>query len=150
VVVKYRGTEIIRADVVFSEGKDLIPAAFDIPGDFETRRACNHVSPPVRIKGRSPDYPRRVGQWAFLGRILVQAKIGVDGKVEDAQAVRNPSYAIQPGPPGPLQSDDTRKAFIDVEKAFLDVVEKWTFEPAKCDEAPVVENILIPFETELH
>lgn len=149
VVLKTGSTTIIEANVEFTEGADLVPAVLKIPGNFEARRACDQVSPPVQIHGKTPDYPSRIGRFAFEGRMLVQATIGIDGKVQNAQAVRNPAYATQPGPPLPQVGDvDMTRAIMDAEKVFVGTVKQWRFEPAKCDGVPVVENILIPFKAE--
>jgi hypothetical protein len=146
VALKAGGTKIIEADVEFTEGTDLVPATFSIPSKFESRRACDLLSPPVRIQGKAPDYPDRVGEIRYVGGMLVQARIGVDGHVQDAQAIRNKAYATQPGPPLHPEPDNMTKAVMEVEQTFLYVVKHWIFEPAKCDGAPVVENILIPFK----
>jgi hypothetical protein len=146
VVLKTGTTKIVEADVKFTEGTDLAPAAFDIPSKFERRRACDQVSPPVRIQGRTPEYPHRVGEISYGAGMLVQARVGVDGRVQDAQAVRNRAYATQPGPPLPQAGDvDMTRALMDAEETFVGTVKQWTFEPAKCDGVPVVENILIHF-----
>ena len=148
IVVKCGDARIIEAEVGFTGGTDLVPATFSIPSNFESRRACDQVSPPKRIQGRVPDNPSGNGKVVFVGGMLVQARIGVDGKVQDAQGIWNPAYATQPGPAPPLAGKGMTKAVTDEQKPFVDAVKQWTFELATCDGVPIVENILIPFNAD--
>jgi hypothetical protein len=141
-VLKAKSTKIVEADIQFTEGSDLSAATFRIPGGFETRKACDQITPPLRIRGDAPTYPHRMNQIRYEGPVLVQARVGVDGLVQDAQVVRFPAYLGVSGLPPKQQNQD-------MDDALISTVRKWTFEPGKCDGAPMVQNILIPFKAEV-
>jgi hypothetical protein len=139
-ITKYR---FIDADVEFSSGSDLTPSSFRIPRNLEVRKACDTTSPPTRLNGELPNYPHRMNEWLFEGSVVVQARIGVDGRVQEAQ-IANQHSQVQ-GITGVTPGIDGR----DLDAAVLDAVRKWVFEPAKCDGAPMVENTLITFRAEI-
>ena len=133
----------IDADVEFSAGSDLTSSSFRIPANLEIKKACDKISPPMRLQGEPPSYPHRMNEWGFEGPVAVQARIGVDGRVQEAK-VANPHGGPQ-GLPGVTPGWDGR----DVDAAIVDAVRKWVFEPAKCDGVPMVENTLITFQAEI-
>jgi TonB family protein len=133
---------IIEADIEFTAGNDLNPAIFQIPSKLEIRKACDQISPPVRVEGEFPTYPHRMNELLFEGTVAVQVRIGVDGRVQEAQIV-NPRHIV--GLPGVAPALEGR----DVDNAVIEAVRKWVFEPAKCDGVPMVQNILIPFKAEV-
>lgn len=143
VVVNYKGHKIIDAVVEVTPGTDLGPSSFEIPKELETRRACNQTTPPVRIKGDPPHYPHRMNEFMFEGTVVVQARIGIDGHVQDAQ-VADLGFAPK-GPTGTYPAPEGR----EVTEVLTEEIRKWVFEPAKCDGLPTVQNILIPFKTEV-
>jgi hypothetical protein len=84
---------IIEADIEFTAGNDLNPAIFQIPSKLEIRKACDQISPPVRVQGEFPTYPHRMNALLFEGTVAVQARIGVDRRVQEARIV-NPRYIV--------------------------------------------------------
>ena len=139
-ITKYRS---IDAEIEFSAGSDLSSNSFRIPANLEIRKACDKISPPMRLQGDPPIYPHRMNEWLFEGSIAVQARIGVDGRVQEA-IVATPHGTPQ-GLPGLTPGLEGR----DVDSAIVDAVRRWVFEPAKCDGVPMVENTLITFQAEV-
>jgi hypothetical protein len=133
----------IVADVEFAAASDLNPDTFRIPGNLEIRKACDKTSPPMRLRGDLPSYPHRMNEWLFEGSVAVQARIGVDGRVQEAQ-IANPRQGPR-GFPGLTPSLDGQ----DVYSVILEAVRKWVFEPAKCDGLPMVDNTLITFRVDV-
>lgn len=140
-VMKLRGKPIIEASVLFTPGDDLKPATFLIPQGFEISRPCDQVSAPVRVKGDLPPFPHRINEFEFEGTVLIQARIGVDGSVQDVQIARSP-YSSTP-------STASYRGRRDVDSALEDAVRKWQFEPARCDGAPMVDNVVFPVTVEV-
>jgi len=135
-ITKYRSVD---AEVEFSAGSDLSSSSFRIPTNFEIRTACDKISPPMRLQGEPPVYPHRMNEWLFEGSIVVQARIGVDGRVQEARVAPHGKPQGLPGVTPALDGSD-------VDNAIVDAVRKWVFEPAKCDGVPMVENTLITFQ----
>jgi len=84
-----------------------------------------------------------MNEFLYEGTVLVQARIGVDGHVQDAEVAtlrpgRKPSYGDYPALQG-----------RDIDEAIKKAIQSWVFEPAKCDGLPIVKNILIPFKAEV-
>jgi|HubBroStandDraft_6_1064221.scaffolds.fasta_scaffold31875_4 hypothetical protein len=140
-IMKLRGKPIIEVSVEFTPGDDLKPPAFSIPQGFEISKPCNHTSAPVRIEGDLPPFPHRINEFEFEGTVLIQARIGVDGRVQDAQIARSP-YSSTP-------STSFFRGRRDVDSVLEDAVKKWQFEPARCDGAPMVDNVVFPVTVEV-
>lgn len=141
VVVKTGGRPIIEASVEFTPGEDLKPATFAMPQGFQVSKACDHTSSPVRIKGDLPSFPHRLNEFGYEGTVIVQARIGVDGRVQDVQVVNN-SFSSS-------QSPSAYRPRRDIEKVLEDAVRQWQFEPARCDGMPIVDNVAFPVLTEV-
>jgi hypothetical protein len=131
---------VIKADIELVAGDDLNPAVFQIPSNLEIRKACDKITPPVRAQGNLPRYPHRINEFLFEGTVAVQARIGVDGRVQEAR-IASPRRVLA----GVAPALEGR----DVENAVLEAVRGWVFEPARCDGIPMVENTLITFEAEI-
>ena len=139
-ITKHRS---IDAEVEFTSGSDLHPDTFRIPANLQIRRACDKTSSPRRVQGELPSYPHRLNEWLFEGSIAVQARIGVDGRVQEAQ------IASPHGKPLGLPGVNPGLEGRDVDNAVLEAVRKWVFEPARCDGVPMVDNTLITFRAEV-
>jgi len=120
-VVKELGNKIIEADVEFREAPGLSQPEFDIPSDMRVRKACEHFSQPIVTREQKPEYPRRIGAKTIKAEVVVQVKVGVQGKEEAAQI--------------------TETGGDDLDRAALEAVKKWEFEPAKCDGDPVEHKL---------
>ena len=70
------------------------------------------------------DYPAYPVDAAYVGTVVVQAKLNAEGKVEDLQAVR---------------------AFNPFTQLALDGIKDWRFQPARLDGVRVSANIVIAF-----
>ncbi len=118
--VRERGQEIITAEVEFREAPDLTPAMFHIPDGMNVRKACERITPPVRVRGEDPKYP--AGLLARpTGTVVVQAKVGMDGHV---------------GRDAVLQTVNP-----ELDKAAEEAVRGWVFDPATCDGQPMEQRI---------
>lgn len=122
-VVKDRGTKIIEADIEFQEAHDLPPNAFQIPSGMRTRKACDRFVEAVVTRREDPTYPMRIGRRNVGGDVVLEVKVGTDGKVEAAQI--------------------TQTGGEDLDVAAMDAVKKWAFESAKCDGEPVAHKISV-------
>lgn len=120
-VVKEHGDEIIEADIKFREAPEFAQKAFDIPADMRVRKACDDFTQPIAIKQEKPEYPRRIGARTVKAEVVVEVKVGVQGKVEAAQV--------------------TETGGDDLDRAALEAVKKWEFEPAKCNGDPVSHKL---------
>ena len=116
-VVKELGNRIIEADIEFREAPEFAQQPFEIPSDMRVRKACEHFTQPIVTKEEKPEYPRRIRVKTIKAGVVVQVKVGVQGKVEAAQI--------------------TETGGDDLDRAALDAVKKWEFEPARCDGDPV-------------
>ena len=119
-VVKEHGSKIIEADIEFRDAPDLSPKEFEIPSDMRLRKACEHFTQPILTKEENPVYPRRMGTRPVTAEVVVEVRVGVEGKVEAAQI--------------------TETGGSDLDRAALDSVKKWEFESAKCDGDPVSQK----------
>jgi TonB family protein len=120
-VVRELGNKIIEADIEFREAPEFSHQAFEIPSDMRVRKACEHFTQPIVTREQKPEYPRRIGVRTIKAEVVVQVKVGVQGKVDAAQI--------------------TETGGDDLDRAALDAVKKWEFEPAKCDGDPVSHKL---------
>lgn len=123
VTVKEHGNKIIQAEIEFQAASDLSPSAFEIPSDMRTRKACEHLTRPIVIKRVEPEYPKRIGVRSLDADVVIEVKVSVEGKVDEAQI--------------------TETGGSDLDRAALDAVKKWVFEPAKCDGEPVSNKVTV-------
>ena len=122
-VVKERGTKIIEADIEFQEAHQLPPNAFQIASVMRIRKACDHFVQAVVTRRDDPVYPMRIGRRSVGGDVVLEVKVGIEGKVEAAQV--------------------TETGGNDLDVAAMDAIKKWAFEPAKCDGEPVAHKISV-------
>jgi TonB family protein len=120
-VVKEHGNKIIQAEVEFQDAPGLSGKTFDIPSDMRIRKACEHFTPPIVTKGEDPVYPKRIGVRTIRAEVVVELKVSEKGNVVAAQI--------------------TETGGSDLDRAALDAVKGWEFEPAKCDGEPLERNV---------
>ena len=91
-----------------------------MPSDMRLRKACEHFTGPLVTKQESPIYPKHAGTGSVNAVVVVEVRVGVEGKVEAAQIA------------------ETGGSVLDL--AALNAVKRWEFEPAKCDGDPVPDK----------
>lgn len=79
-------------------------------------RAGGHLQQARLISSKAPEYPLMAKQAHVQGVVVVSAIIGADGKVKSAQAISGPPM---------------------LEKAAVDAVRQWIYQPTKLDGSPV-------------
>lgn len=84
---------------------------------------------PVPIPGQTPapNYPRRALRSGVEGTVLVRVDVGPDGV---------------PTSVGISRSSRSR----DLDRAAIDAVERWRFQPAMVDGRPTVGTVVVPIE----
>jgi len=92
-----------------------------VPQDDEADRT-------IVIARENPLYPEMAKQRLISGRVEVRFRIGPDGAVYDAQSVKGPPILA---------------------RAAIEVVEAWSFEPAKRNGTPIVSQAVANFEFDL-
>jgi TonB family protein len=120
-VVKEHGNKIIQAEVEFQDAPGLSGKTFDIPSDMRIRKACERFTSPIVTKREDPVYPKRIGVRTIRAEVVVELKVSEKGKVVAAQI--------------------TETGGSDLDRAALDAVKNWEFEPAKCDGEPLERNV---------
>jgi len=78
-----------------------------------------------------PIYPEEARKKGIQGNIHVQILVGKDGSVKEATIMKNETGSK------------------DLEKAALDAVYKWKFDPAKHEGKPVEVNVIVPIKFKL-
>jgi periplasmic protein TonB len=81
------------------------------------------IEPPVKIKDVKPIYPQEALASRLRGTVVIEATIGIDGKVHDARVVRS---------------------IAGLDQAALDAVRQWVFEPARLNGVPVAVIMSVP------
>lgn len=119
-VVKEHGNKIIEAEIEFRDAPDVSPRKFEMPSDMRLHKACEHFSEPIVTKQESPIHPRHAWTLRVNAVVVVEVRVGVEGKVDAAQIIETGGS--------------------DLDLAALDAVKKWEFEPAKCDGDPVSDK----------
>lgn len=100
------------------------PAAPEPPPAMATDRA------PVLVSSPSPRYPAQAWRRRESGTVLVRVDIGPDGV-----------------PTSTSLAQSSRSRSLD--KAALDAVRRWRFEPAMAGGRPVVASVVVPIEFNL-
>jgi protein TonB len=102
------------------EGRAGIAAA---PGPY---RVGQGIAPPQKIKHVAPIYPAGALSSRALGTVLIEAVVGVDGKVHDAKVVHS---------------------IPSLDQAALDAVRQWEFTPSRMNgvAVAVIITVLVQF-----
>jgi periplasmic protein TonB len=74
----------------------------------QTVRVGGDVKPPVKVKGAPPVYPDVAKRARVEGVVILEATIGIDGKVKDIKVIRSVKL---------------------LEAAAMDAVRTWEFKP---------------------
>ncbi len=77
----------------------------------------------IRERSKDPEYPQRAQQRRIEGKVLLRITVSSRGAVKQVKVVESSGYSI-------------------LDRAAVDGVEKWVFEPAKRDGVPVETEIL--------
>lgn len=127
--------EIELTEDISDEEEDEIPETLfdsieDLPEPEVGERGPDSFvafdSPPQPIKMVAPKYPELAREAGIEGSVMVQVRVGKDGKVMDAFI---------------LQSDVTP----DMEQAAIAAAKKCLFKPAKQRNIAVIADVAIPF-----
>ena len=102
------------------DGRAGIAAA---PGPY---RVGQGIAPPQKIKHVAPIYPAGALSSRALGTVLIEAVVGVDGKIHDAKVVHS---------------------IPSLDQAALDAVRQWEFTPSRINGAAVavIITVLVQF-----
>ena len=107
------------SNAVFGAGGDDRPSALTPPPPPAPRapmRVGGAVTAPTKIHDIAPEYPRMARDAKIQGIVIIQATIGADGRVVDAEVLR----------PIPFLS-----------QAALDAVRQWRFTPPQLNGEPI-------------
>lgn len=91
--------------------------------DPPTVRVGGDVKPPIKTKTVPPVYPQIAQTAKVQGVVIVEATIGVDGKVKDVKVIRSVKM---------------------LDDAAIAAVKQWTFKPTVIDGHPVQVIMTIP------
>lgn len=106
------------------------PPAIGVIPDVDRAYEVHEVDQqPQVLLGPEPLYPPFAREAQIEGLVVVRARVGRDGRVEEADVVRSV----------PL-----------LDATALEAVRRWTFHPARVEGRPVAVWILIPFRFRLH
>ena len=103
-------------------GSGLSREAVELPAPSGPFQVGNGIASPRKIKHVKPSYPLPAMAARVGGNVLIEATIGVDGKVHNARVVQ--SIAV-------------------LDEAALDAVRQWEFEPSRVDGVPVAVTMVI-------
>jgi protein TonB len=79
-------------------------------------RVTGHVRPPEKVRHVAPVYPVNARTARMQGTVIIEATIGVDGRVQDARVLRS---------------------ILLLDEAALAAVRQWTFTPTTLNGVPV-------------
>ena len=104
-----------------------IPGPPPAPAPTGPIRPGGKVKYPEKVRDVRPVYPQMAILSRVEGRVIIEATIGVDGRVKDARIVRS-------------------KQLLD--RAALDAVEQWVFSPTLLNgvPVPVLISIIVDFK----
>jgi protein TonB len=111
-------------ETLFEKMEEIPPPP--VSGDAGPQEFVAFDTPPELIKVVPPKYPDLAREAGIEGKVLVQVRVGIDGKVASAFV---------------LQSDVTP----DMEEAALAAARRCLFKPAKQRNIPVAADVAIPF-----
>ncbi len=108
------------------------PAAPDAPVVPAAGVALAPGDQPVPMAGQTPppDYPAAALRRGDAGTVMVRVDVGADGVPTDV-------------------SIETRSGSRDLDRAALDAVRRWRFNPAQRDGQPVASSVVVPIDFNL-
>jgi protein TonB len=90
-----------------------------------TVRVGGDIKPPVKVKNVPPVYPPAARQMRAQGSVIIEATIGVDGKVKDTKVVRSANNVL-------------------LDNAAVAAVREWEFKPTVSNGQPVQVIATLP------
>ena len=101
---------------------DVLPAAPPV----QPVRPGGKITSPTRVKYVPPEYPLLARQNRVKGIVIIEAIIGIDGRVQDARVIRS----------APL-----------LDEAALDAVRQWEYTPTRLNgqPTPVIMTVTVQF-----
>ncbi len=111
-------------DVPFSKGPEVM--AFKPRQEGDALRVGGNIKSPVKIKDVKPVYPPIAREAGVAGVVIIEVRIGTDGRVEDGRVLRSI----------PL-----------LDQAALDAVKQWEFAPTLMNgvAVPIMMTVTINF-----
>jgi TonB family protein len=85
------------------------------PADAEQRESRSGLRPPMKVKHVSPIYPSAAREAKITGVVILETRIGADGRVLDARVLRS---------------------IPELDQAALDAVNQWEYVPVLVNGAP--------------
>jgi len=94
-------------------------------------RVGGNIRAPRKVENVNPDYPQRLLEAGLQGKVVVEAVVGVDGRVVRTRAL-------------------TMEAHPDFAKAAVEAVRQWRYEPTLLNGSPieVVMTVTVDFSLE--
>lgn len=125
-ILRSNGLNYSFENRVIFVGQGVIPPK--VEGDLEGRPLYRYVeegtiSEPKRLEGPNPRYPEEARKEGINGVVVMEAVIGEDGSVREVKVVRSNAKILT--------------------EAALEAVEKWIFEPATLEGAPVAVRYIL-------
>jgi TonB family protein len=118
------GKTVAEAEITGLKTTEPLPSsAFDVPAGAVSKPNCLNPTAGHLIKRVDPSYPESDRRARVQGTVTIYALIGVDGRLHDPRVVSG----VSPG----------------LNKASLEAVRQWRYEPSTCQDTPVkVESLL--------
>lgn len=118
------GKTVAQAQVTELKTTERLPSSsFEVPAGAVSKTNCLNPTVGLLIKKANPSYPESEKRGGVQGTVSIYAVIGVDGSLHDLRVVSG----VSPG----------------LNKASLDAVQQWRYEPYKCQDTPVeVESVI--------
>ncbi|HXM11918.1 MAG TPA: energy transducer TonB [Terriglobales bacterium] len=125
------GKTVARAEVTELKTTERLPSSsFEVPAGAVSKPNCLNPTVGLLIKKVNPSYPESDKRGHVQGTVAIYAVIGVDGSLHDLRIVSG----VSPG----------------LDKASLDAVQQWRYEPYKCQDTPVEVESVIQVNYSLH
>jgi len=118
------GKTVAQAEVTELKTTERFPSsAFEVPAGAVAKPSCLSPTMGRLIQKVSPSYPESERHGHVQGTVAIYAVIGTDGSLHDLRIVSG----VSPG----------------LNKASLDAVQQWRYEPNMCQDTPVeVESVI--------
>jgi len=118
------GKTVAEAEVTELTTIEPLPSStFEVPAGAVSKPSCLNPITGRLIKRVNPSYPESERRTHVQGTVAIYAVIGLDGSLHDLRVVSG----VSPG----------------LNKASLDAVQQWHYEPYKCQDTPVEVESLI-------
>jgi periplasmic protein TonB len=125
------GKTVAEAEVTeLKTAERLPPSAFEVPPGAVSKPSCLNPKTGLLIKKLNPFYPELERRRYVQGTVAIYAVIGVDGSLHDLRIVSGVSPAL--------------------DKASLDAVQQWRYEPYTCQNIPIEVETMIEVNYSSH